>query len=205
MTLTDWITLISSIATLATAVAALLTIREMRAQRRSIYRPEIAFLRTPVNLYWSDDKLLGAPLVCTSQQGKSAAGLDPFVLIEGRNVGLGAGTNLEATWHFDVNDAIQTIDRLDAQQRFKIWNDENGQIEFNFERPSPRMVAMRHSVLAHTPYMLPVHVSSDPIQISVPWAYVQMFSIWVYLLMQQVAPPAGERKPSHEELPPLEL
>jgi hypothetical protein len=201
----DWFSLITNLATLATAVAALLTIREMRAQRRSTYRPEIAFQRTPLNLFWSNDEFLSAPLLCTSQQGKTSEGLDQVVFLEGRNVGLGAGTNLEANWHFDVNQAIYVLSKLDLQQNFKIWNDANGQIEFNNERKSPKLTVFRHAVLGHTPYMLPIQISSEPIQIILPSAYVQMFCIWVYLHIQQSENKVNDHPRNPEELPPLEL
>ena len=112
---------ILGVATLATALATFLTVREMARQRRASYRPDIVAARQYAYAYataessglrfaWSRDRAIASDVNEKFPLGEKYT-------ITLFNVGFGAAKQIEATWTFDVEAWIKPLNDL-AQKTF---------------------------------------------------------------------------------------
>lgn len=128
MNLNEWMTLISSIGALLTAIVALCTLFELFKQRKSSYKPDLCILKSHFDikgpglgeanlaLNWSEP----SPSENTRILGTS------LTLV---NIGFGAAKNIEAKWNFNSNLLIQEINQL-AQKYYMAFyiEEEDGYI-----------------------------------------------------------------------------
>jgi len=160
---------ITSIATLLTAAAALVTILEMRRQRISGYRPTIAIEDQRVNLYQPIERGSGRTIVF-QPLGKlptheTVPGSD--VRFRVRNVGAGSALQVEAEWEFDAIDFAAVVAKADPEAGEGILV-ERGFIRFQTKDHGVWMVRQ-----AQTHYLgtLPSSSDAQSLDVSLPFAY----------------------------------
>ncbi len=78
-----------------------------------------------------------------------------------------------------------------------VWNDPAGLVAFESPAGKAKFTAFRHDVIRDVPFLLPASVHKDPVDVALPFAYVQFLAIYVYLFLTQAA------EDGHEKWPPL--
>jgi hypothetical protein len=108
---------VTSIATLLTAVAALLTILEMRRQRTEGYRPVIVVDDQMVTLYRAVGGGSTRRAILLQPSGKAPvdASFSSEIRFSARNVGAGAALEVQARWEFDAMAFAAIIAKCDPE------------------------------------------------------------------------------------------
>lgn len=171
-----WISSLSAIAALITAIVALATVLEMRRQRRSAYRPDFALLQCPVYGY-RDQK---GRIHVSSSPEKPELIRAPSFTIPAVNVGLGCCKNLKLRWVYDVPEFIRIIGLSDSTESSEITY-ENRLLSI---REKEAFLSETHNLSVQNssqlPYVVPVNVQSSPVHLPVPDAYMRLCEIWLY-------------------------
>ena len=112
----DLLQQITGIATLLTALAAFLTILELRRQRTAGYQPSLAVEDQPVALYRPSKDEYGRSVLFQTlgQQPTRESRPGGDVLFPIRNVGAGAALQVEARWEFDALEFASVIATTDG-------------------------------------------------------------------------------------------
>jgi len=177
---------ILGIATLATALATFLTVREMARQRRASYRPDIVAARQYAYAYataeannlrfaWSRERTVTSEVNEKFLLGEKYA-------ITLFNVGFGAAKQIEATWAFDVDVWIKSLNDL-AQRTFTsllIANDPHAKtvrISGPDYRDTTHMV--ENQLRSEWGHLLPASLDRIGIEIDVPSCFLALAALQV--------------------------
>jgi len=116
--------LLINLATLATAVAALLAILEMRSQRRSSYKPDLV---VEAATFVVSRIPAGYRLVTASRQSSTEAEIVRYldrIALKCANVGAGTAKNISYRWSCDFLKFVERIGRLDPSAAAMITVDD---------------------------------------------------------------------------------
>jgi hypothetical protein len=176
MTLDQYISAGASVAAFLAALATSLTVWQIAKQRRATYRPDIVVKRARViTLEDKSEEKIIAPLL---KWGRSEEQIDaqrddilgrdyPLLLV---NIGLGAATNLSATWEFPMVSFVAAMGMLAVNRGYP------EKIEYNngaLKLSSPRITSLwRNQKQDHFDYLLPAAIDKEPARIDLPSAYM---------------------------------
>lgn len=163
----DWITLLSSLAALITAAAALLTVLEMKRQRTTLYRPDLTVPSAPLFVYSGSYSPIGNTVHCSIQRHKlpDEPPLElPLLELDCYNIGLGAAKNVQIAWNLDLKAILEVLNRV-AQPHGK----SVAQHEL-----SNSMLLLPHVI----PYVLPAQTLDVPARIRLPYEYIKAVTLY---------------------------
>jgi hypothetical protein len=176
----DVVTLISSVVGLATAVAALLAVLEMRRQRVTVYRPDLAVSSSPLFAYAGTLSLIGNSVHCSTTRHNlpsDAPDRLPKPSLDCFNLGLGAAKDVHIAWRFDVEATVRVLGALAEQHGMRVVDDGECGIALldvpGLTRAKPRLE--KAQMLA---YVLPIQVQSSPQPIYIPSEYLKALAIY---------------------------
>lgn len=194
----DLLQQITGIATLLTAVAAFLTILEMRQQRTAAYRPALAIEDQPVNLYRPAQADWGHTVVF--QSGDKLPSREGFpggdVRFRVRNVGAGAALEVDARWEFDAVEFATVVARADP----KAGQGISVETEFIRFEADGYGSWMARRVQVHHLGTLSASPDAQPAVVPIPFAYALLASAFF-----QAALSKGIESALRLELPGLAL
>ena len=176
------------------------SIVEMRLQRVFGYRPNSAFSLPSFD--WRPHR--GSPAwscvpkrVDDHKDGARPAAVDCI------NVGVGVARNVEATWEFDRELAVEELSPLLANSGYSIWASEEGLSRVDLEEgPDSRVTIMGDlSAATRAPYLLPAQSPENVIHIPLPPDYLLLLG----LHLQCGGPVDSIQLMSLRRLPPLFL
>ncbi len=189
----DWITAGTAFAGFVTALAALAAVVEMKRQRRSMYRPDMAVLPCPIHM-----KLESAVEGWTRNTPPEPDSTDVFtqVMLTVANVGLGSGKLLTAEWAWDIAEFERLIQRYDKDfhvtaSSTQITIDYSNKVRVLYNCAFDRQ---------EIAYVAPIAVQTTPAQISVPGAYLDLCEALFYLMLK-----SENATHSYDSIPPLRL
>lgn len=175
----DWIALISSVAALVTAAAAFLTVLEMKRQRVTLYRPDLAVPSAELFAYVGSYSEIGNSVHCSTKRydlpGEPPTSL-PVLELGCFNVGLGAAKDVEIYWRFDADAVVKALNRLATPHGIAVTFGEYG---FTLVDGAGNVLhrGRRASSTQRLPYLLPVQMQPDAQRIPLPWEYAQAVAI----------------------------
>lgn len=180
MNINEWMTLISSIGALLTAIVALLTLFELFKQRKSSYKPDLCILKNHFDikgpglgeanlaLNWSeysaneDTKILGIYLTLV-------------------NIGFGAAKNIEAKWNFDSDFLIKEINKLAQQYYMALYIEkEDNYISIKSKQSSIHTVSSELNSYSFE-YLLPHTNDQIAKNLSLPYSYTLLIGAYLSL------------------------
>ncbi|WP_243359275.1 hypothetical protein [Fundidesulfovibrio terrae] len=179
METSEIIAISASIGTCVSAIATLLTVREISKQRKSSHKPEIAFFRTNI-IGTTDTKQSGEiPNIWKNNPDEQhSCGNFPFLYLH--NIGSGAAKDIEISWSFPIGEvAYETNFILEQHSENKILHYENGSLCINHEH-SHSMSLWRNQKNQKIDFLLPVGRDSKAIKIIIPPAYILATSSFIY-------------------------
>jgi len=204
---------ILGISTLATAFATFLTVREMARQRKSTYRPDIVAARQyayanaladskGLRFAWSRERAVASDVNEKFPLGERYA-------ITLFNVGFGAAKQIEASWKFDVDAWIKSLNSL-AQRTFTslvIAHDPNAKtvrISGADYRDTTQMVGNQLGKLGKEwGHALPVSLDRSGIEIDIPPCFLALAAL--QLSMGSQLDPGSGMNPEWTTLPEMRL
>lgn len=177
----DWvIVLISNLGAIAVAIAAFLTINEMKEQRISSHLPHLVlsnhnFIYNPnsdgIKIIWentSDNAII-------STHGVQDR---PALLLS--NIGLGAAKQIQATLSYSLNDLINEVNAFvrlkNANLDIKI---KNGWI--HTEGLTNSILGVHGDISKHYNFIMPLSTNGESMLLELPYVYYRFISILFFL------------------------
>lgn len=199
MTPDQWIALAAGVGACSSALATLLTVRQIAKQREASHRPELAI--SQVHFEAGPDPIRAGVLPTKwiardwKEMEKPATFEDLSLPL--RNIGLGSAKAVRLHWDFDLAATVKTLNEL-AQRTLtpayfsidslgvsiKSETLENGSSLWKNQREVP------------IDFVLPASIEKEPVPVRLPHAYVQLAAALVYLR-------AKDKKEHSFELPSL--
>jgi hypothetical protein len=177
MTLSEWLTLASSLGALGAATISLFTLFELFRQRKASYKPDICVLKrhfavrgegigkfgTPTNWFHEDSEL---------------GGMASIQLV---NVGVGAAKHVSAKWFFEQSRLVQEINKLAQEAHEEFYIHEDG--TFLSVKDSSQTSYMINAQMNNFnfEYLLPASQDERGIVLSLPPSYSFLLSLFVGL------------------------
>jgi|GEM_PF-3548570 len=187
-----WISGFAAIAALITAIATLLTINEMRKQRKSSLIPELTFPKNHFFIYWFNPNK-GVPLFWSKNEIEkpekdvhSAPSTKSYfnVKIECFNVGFGVAKEVEISWDFDIKNFINVLKELDDGNKFKFALSEDAYLRIHSSDLDYLSILNRENFEpSEIRYLLPAQMVKEPTLLRIPSEYITLYSIYIYLLI----------------------
>lgn len=175
MQISEWISVGSSVGTLVAALVALVSLFELKRQRKSSYKPDIAVLsshfviehnNTSRNLpcFWSDP----------TQEGSG------FRTLRIVNVGLGVAKDLKVSWNLDVNKLFGQVAKsypkdIPTEKKLVLDGEE---VFIKLDNLSI-LLPLTLSPENEPAYLVPSSVSTEGHLINIPSSYEALISVWV--------------------------
>lgn len=179
---------LTAIATLVTAVAALLTILEMRWQRTSSYKPDLVVSDSPLVVYRMPDGGIFPFTFRTdgSRPSKESASslFNSLPDVRCINVGVAQAKRVRYRWAFDAQQFIQQISAIDVDWGTKILVDRD---VIRFEHPAIQaMFRIGSSTDERLTAVSPGGITNGtPLQ--VPFSYLALLSAYLQAAQSHLA------------------
>ncbi len=117
LTLSDWIALVSSIGTFLSSIFVLVTLFELRTQRKQSYMPELVIPDVCFNYSNNYPNLIK---IWSTDDGNGLS-------LKVNNIGLGVAKNIDFEWHYDIHAMVERFYQLNNEDKGQITidSDEN--------------------------------------------------------------------------------
>jgi hypothetical protein len=201
MTIEQYISAGSSIAAFLAAFATFLTVWQIAKQRRATYKPEIVVMRGSVLttgdlknpdlrslLNWkrSDDE----KDTRTDFMGRDY----PLLLV---NIGMGAATNVLATWDFPLEAFVGYVRQLENTHGYPVDIEyKKGTVSVSSQQ---QMASFWNSQrVTHFDYILPTSIKAEPTKLFLPHSYILAVSVCAGVFVR-------DYDESGPKVPPLKL
>lgn len=172
-------TLVSSVAALLATFAAFLAIVEMRLQRRSSYRPDLAVTDTSLDFL---ARRPGLPRVCrTTPEGKPEGSENDGVSLDCFNVGLGPAKQVVGTWRFDLHAFLDHVAALRIPNGPHVLLQHGDTLRLRFPEGWEAFHSLSAQLKFERPFLLPANTRAEPYKIPVPPAYIHLLALAVHL------------------------
>jgi len=183
MTISDTVSLLSSIGACFAAIAAFLSVREAAKHRRLSYRPELALssvtftakkrqgggIRLPLHWIRNDDNFI-------------PASDSTYAAIPLANIGLAAAKNISLSWSFPIEAMTQRVREIAnevscdaefsyADGRLTMRSNEFGHVITNWEFQRQRKID----------YVIPVAIQKEAFALQLPGTYTLLVAALVHL------------------------
>ncbi len=192
-------------ASLLTAMAALLTILEMRRQRVISYKPQLTLAPPRLHFERSSAAPGFLPVACRRDDVSPDTSRPGHPLVDCVNVGLGGARDLVATWSFDPQALVAAASPFLSSTAYTVSLDSAGFVvnfEENHELQSTHFLhAQSH---AETRLLLPLQSSQSycsMFSIAIPPVYLDVIALAVHALALTRSPDQTD----WPEFPPLRL
>jgi len=157
----EYLLLATNIATIFTAIAALLTVREMAKQRKLSVFPDFHFSDT----------------VFTS---KDVSTKDDPLHLELVNIGSKSAKNILLNWSFDIDKFISIINSLNNENVVDIQKIENSIfVEIKHNSIGASSIPNTHQVSIN--YFNPIDIQKVPTKVILPYTYLSLYNAFLYL------------------------
>lgn len=199
VTITDYITLISAVAALLTALATLFIVFEMRRQRLSAFQPEFAIIQSDLHVWRSKHNFFQ---ITMDDDEPELFNEMMRVALKIVNVGLGAAKAIQVQWDFDILNFINTIKSYDHDDEFNIvFEDEHLSISNTEKKDLSVICSHGEQFIEKLPYILPATVELTPRTLALPSSYLSLLKVWTDLSCNNLA--SNDSRPSFQDIPDL--
>jgi hypothetical protein len=176
--------LLTNLATFVTAIAALLTVREMRRQRRALYRPEFVCKTPSFKIRRAKDgHLIPFQVLPPATDGDDSPNFRSRVSLECQNIGLGPAKSVTHSWAYDAlsmvdmlaNRGVDMSDIFIERDLLRIGGGTPTEGELFESSGSAPMVI--HSLVGQKSGFQSVVLPGNSLSIPIPSAYLDLFAL----------------------------
>jgi hypothetical protein len=193
MTIEQIVGILGQIATWVTVALVFFTLREMEKQRRSSQKPELIIPNMPIFGYannndifiathWTDEEI---------QSNEIEFRKRPHFLIY--NIGAGAAKEIKIKWGFDLLDTVKSIQDYCYRNSIPVvvsTQKDALQVEF---KESKSYMSINASLNAEHAYLMPASVTSQGLESSLPFTFLELLSILIFLDMHKTHKKKSEK------------
>lgn len=190
---------VSGVAGAISGFAALRTNKEMVRQRQASYQPELAFSRVVFDARSKPVVETALPLYWIPRDGQqspdgTASPAKTNLTLPLSNVGLGAARDVQITWSFALDQAIERLN--DAAQRTNTsasFKQENQIVHVSGDAFGNFSSFWRNQKQASLNYVMPLTDAGGTIPVEIPDAYIAIYCIEIFLTLKQASQANGEK------------
>ena len=198
MSISEWISLTSSIGAMSAAVVALFTLIELFRQRKSSYKPDLCILQTSFVI--RESKLYGVNLSLDwwheERDGVSTLVRPSIPLV---NVGFGAAKDVYAKWTFDSEKLIRDVSYL-AKESYQPFSIEKERSFLSLRKEGQEVGGVNAEMTTwEYEYVLPLSQDKGGREVPLPPSY--SFLIPAYLSLSVMK----DRSIEDSEVPEIKL
>lgn len=185
ITIETFVNFVIGISTLFTSFIILFTLFEMIEQRLSTIKPAIFVKNSAIMINW--DKEPHGPLNFSIEDKKtieSDKNNEHPRGFECYNIGLGAAQKIHISYNFDIQKMIEKIKELDKDSKVSI-KFKNSTLVIGTEsylQAYPQEITDKIRI----DYILPTNIDSTPTYIPLPELFIDLFSVYLYLLLNSL-------------------
>lgn len=184
MTVSETISLFTSVGSCLAATAAFLTILQTKKQQKASYRPELVLISTAIRLDWGESI---SWIVESSAGEKKGGGISLC------NIGLGTAKNIKVKWELSCSEMREFIEQLNsfapAGETF-VLSKNTLSVK---QQKGEKLVMLGHRLCHELEYVLPLSDQKIDTILPIPYAYMSIISI-IYNL-RSVSKDFGEAMP----------
>lgn len=190
MTTLEIFSIISSIATLITALLIYLTLKEMARQRKDTIIPEIV----SINQYIFGSKNPIAATGCPTfwqkhhpdDPSKESNIIDPDYKISLLNLGNGAAKQISLEWSYDIEGLLKKINEFSQILFSDLYIKKTSENWLSFKRKdgSGGRINLELDLKGSIDYLLPISIKKIDDNARLPYSYLQLVSQYIQLLSQ---------------------
>ncbi|EGQ7900811.1 hypothetical protein K2B98_004732 [Vibrio parahaemolyticus] len=177
MTLSEWLTLASSLGALGAATISLFTLFELFRQRKASYKPDICVLKRYFTIRGEGVGKTGIP----TSWFRADSELGEMASIQLVNIGVGAAKHIGAKWHFDQSSLVKEINKLAQEAHESFYIQEEGSfLSVKNNSKNGYMVNAQMNDFAFE-YLLPASQDETGLVLSLPPSYSFLLSLLIGL------------------------
>lgn len=162
LSVNDWIALVSSIGTFLSSIFVLVTLFELRTQRKQSYMPELVI-----------------PDVCFNYNNEHPNYIkiwmtddDKGLSLKVHNIGLGVAKNIDFEWHYDIHGMIEKFYQLNCEDKGEITLDSEENRLYYIKNKETLAGSSLSIDNRHVDFLLPYSDSAEPYNLELPNSYV---------------------------------
>ncbi|PVZ71945.1 hypothetical protein [Pelagibaculum spongiae] len=176
----EWISLLSSIGALLTAIIAACTLFELYRQRKSSYKPDLSVLQNDFQLRPS--KISDVELAMEwGKHNEEESNLVYFAGLTVVNVGFGAAKNVTAKWIFERDKFLDEVNDL-AQKTHQSFYIEKTEHMLSINKKGSGQFMVNASPRSEEfEYLLPLSQDNTGREVSLPPSYALLVSAYLSL------------------------
>lgn len=183
MTIDQIIALSASVGTFISAIATLLTVKQMSHQRQASYLPELVLSRT---IFEGSPSQITDGTIPTrwipKTDGVIKSEIMHFFSLPLTNVGLGAAKDISVSWSFPIEEVISQINDLAQQSLTPLYFIlEDGAVSKKSESLGSCISFWKNQQYETLDYVLPVSVQKEPIPLKIPPVFVLLTSSLLFV------------------------
>ncbi|PJG60255.1 hypothetical protein [Aeromonas cavernicola] len=180
MNTTEWISLLSSIGTLVTAIIAACTLFELFRQRKSSYKPDLSVLQN--NFQLRSRKISNVELAI--EWGKLNEEGDDLFYFAGLtvvNVGFGAAKNVTAKWIFEMDRLLDEVNYLAQKTHQPFYIEKTAHMLSIKHKSSDKFMVTVNVDTEEFEYLLPLSQDNTGREVRLPPSYTFLVSSYLSL------------------------
>ena len=184
MSISEWISLASSIGAMSAAVVALFTLVELFRQRKSSYKPDLCILQNSFVIRGSEIQGVNLALDWWAQRGDGVNALArPCIYLV--NVGFGAAKKVYAKWIFDQEKLIKDVNQL-AQKSYQSFFIEKERLFLSLKTKSQSVYGVNAEMDTwEYEYLLPLSQDESGREVPLPPSYKFLISAYLSLSVME--------------------
>lgn len=180
------IVLITSVATLLTALAAIWTIIEVKRQREATYKPKLVVFSNRVYAVKKEQSI--------KIFDSSKVAFEPGYTFVIQNLGFGSAIDIKVRWIINYDEIVSRIQKIDSDSYFEIRNEGLVEIRSNSNQFPIAFISDKNERSAAYDHIQPVSTENMKCHFQVPDLLINLIRVYLFLLWHVLS----EKLPEHK-------
>lgn len=161
--LKDWIALVSSLGTFLSSIFVLITLFELRTQRKQSYIPEVII---PDVCFDYSNEYEHITKIWKADDGEGLS-------LKVHNIGLGVAKDIDFEWKYNMKGMIKIFDKLYSTEKGKLYHDSDDNRLFYHDKDGRMQSGSSLEIdNRHLDFLLPYKEKSDFYNLELPLSYI---------------------------------
>jgi hypothetical protein len=194
MTIEQLISAVGQIATWVTVILVFFTLIEMEKQRKASQKPELIIPNISLFGYsesrddifivssWSDKKLKDDEVILEKR---------PYITIY--NIGAGAAKEISIKWRFDIEETMKLVQDYCYRNSIPIIVSKQSDFLHIETKGRGTHINIKASLEDEHAYLMPASVTSQGLTSALPWAFLELTSILIFINIDQTQRNSGNK------------
>ncbi|MBV6452166.1 MAG: hypothetical protein MHPDNHAH_02919 [Anaerolineales bacterium] len=181
MTIEQIVELFGQIATWVTVVLVFFTLREMEKQRKASQKPELIIPNMSIFGYSNDSDLFFATRWSNKEISNGEVEERNYPQFSIYNIGTGAAKEISIMWDFDLLDVVKSIQDYCYRNSIPVVvSTQKDTLTIEYKK-SKSYAMVKSTLNSEHAYLMPASVTSQGLKSILPFSFLELFSILIFL------------------------